>query len=317
VLDDGVLSSLTPGRFLRVFRAKALGAKHLDELTRDGDLDAFVLFSSVTGTLGNPGQANYAAANAFLDGLAGWRRAAGLPAISIAWGPWADGGMADTEAVGRGLRRSGMAALAPRAGIDALERALGRDDPSVIIADIDWNRLLSAVDAARPNRLFDSLPEASRGERGNRGDAASQQVPDAEELRGRVSGLPEADAERALLDLVRGQAAVVLGHGSAKDIEVRRSFMDIGFDSLTSIELRNRLGTATGLSLPATVVFDHPTPVGLAAFLKWELVGGMAPPGEPGPAEPAVYSDHDAADVLAATTLDDMLGIVETELRRS
>jgi acyl transferase domain-containing protein/NADPH:quinone reductase-like Zn-dependent oxidoreductase/acyl carrier protein len=282
VLDDGVFSSLTPERFRHVFRAKALGAQHLDELTRDRDLDAFVLFSSVTATLGNPGQANYAAANGFLDGLAGQRRAGGMAATSIAWGPWADGGMAATEVTGRRLRRSGLTALAPERAIAALERALGRDDPCTVIADIDWDRLLPAVAAARPHRLFDSMPEARGGQRGNRGDAeTSEEIPDAGKFRSRLSGLPEADRDRALLDLVRGQAAVVLGHGSAREIEMRRSFMDIGFDSLTSVELRNRLGVATGLRLPATAVFDHPTPLALAAYLKSELTGGMAPPGEP------------------------------------
>jgi acyl transferase domain-containing protein len=360
VLDDGVFSALTAERFLRVFRAKALGAQHLDELTRDCDLDAFVLFSSVTATLGNPGQANYAAANGFLDGLAGQRRAGGRAAISIAWGPWADGGMAATEVTGRRLRRWGVTALGPEPAILALERALGRDGPCTVIADIDWHRLLPAVAAARPHRLFDSLPAARDGQRGNRDDAGtSEEIPDAGRLRSRLSELPEADAERALLDLVRRQAAVVLGHESAREVEVRRSFMDIGFDSLTSVELRNRLGVATGLRLPATAVFDHPTPLALAAYLKSELTGGMAPPGAPAlawidrleaelptvtrdpatreaaalrlralaarlaaddagsPDEPSGPSGHGEPDVSRAATLEDMLGIVEAELKRS
>jgi acyl transferase domain-containing protein len=375
VLDDGVFTALTPERFLRVFHAKALGAQHLDELTRDRELDAFVLFSSVTATLGNPGQANYAVANAFLDGLAGRRRAAGLPAISIAWGPWADGGMAATEATGRRLRRGGVTALDPRLAVVALERALSRDDPCPVVADIDWDRLLPAVAAARPCRLFDSLPEACGGYRGDRSGGTSEEIPAAEQLRARLPGLSEAERDRVLIDLVRGQAAMVLGHGSARDVEMRRSFMDIGFDSLTSVELRNRLGAATGLHLPATAVFDHPTPVALAGYLKLELTGGEPGPGEPGPGEPgpgepgpgepvlAVIDRLEAAlsagacdpgdceaaahrlrelaarlaarlsaqrdgsarldqgdeppDDIAAATLDDMLGIVEAELRRS
>jgi acyl transferase domain-containing protein len=367
VLDDGVFTSLTPERFLRVFHAKALGARHLDELTRDRELDVFVLFSSVTATLGNPGQANYAAANAFLDGLAGRRRAAGLPAISIAWGPWADGGMAATEATGRRLRRGGVTALDPRSAVVALERALSRDDPCPVVADLDWDRLLPAVTAARPYRLFDSLPEALGGHRGNRaGMGSNEEIPAAEQLRDRLPGLSEAERDRVLLDLVRGQAAIVLGHGSARDVEMRRSFMDIGFDSLTSVELRNRLGAATGLHLPATAVFDHPTPVALAECLKLELTGGMAVPGQPVPGQPVpgepvlaaidrleaalsagacdpadceaaalrlrelaarLTADRDGSagldqhgdppDDFSTATLDDMLGIVEAELRRS
>jgi acyl carrier protein len=352
-----VFASLTPERFRRVFLAKALGARHLDELTRDRDLDAFVLFSSVTATVGNPGQANYAVANAFLDGLAERRRSAGLAATSIAWGPWADGGMAATEVTGRRLRRGGVMALAPETAILALERALGRDDPCAVIADIDWGRLLPAVAAARPSRLFDSLPEARPGQRGNRdGTATSEQIPDAERLRGRLRSLAEADRYRVLLDLVRGQAAVVLGHASAKEVEVRRPFMDLGFDSLTSVELRNRLGAATRLRLPATAVFDYPTPAALAIYLKSELVSDLDLPGEPVPSgepflagidrleaqvsagigDPAVReaaalrlrelaarlaagssARSGTDDVFGAETLDDMLGIVEAELRRS
>jgi acyl carrier protein len=341
VLDDGVFSSLTPERFRHVFLAKASGAQHLDELTRDRDLDAFVLFSSVSATMGNPGQANYAAANAFLDGLAGQRRAAGLAATSIAWGPWADGGMAaavgclsgqESTAVGRlsgqestagrRLRRGGVTALAPGSAVVALERALGgqalgRGDPCMVIADIDWDRFLPAVAAARPHRLFDSLPEASRGQRGNRGAETSARMPDAEKLRGRLPGLSEADRDRTLLDLVRGQAAMVLGHASAKEVEVKRSFMDVGFDSLTSIELRNGLAAATGLRMPPTVVFDHPTPAALAAYLKSELTGTTPPPGEPVTGRPEAGLPAQTHDDLArAETLEDMLGIIEAELQR-
>jgi acyl transferase domain-containing protein len=300
VLDDGVFPSLTPERFQAVFRAKVLGAQHLDELTRDQDLDAFVLFSSVSALLGNPGQANYAAANAFLDGLAARRRASGLAATSIAWGPWAEGGMATAEVTGRRLRRGGVTALPPELAVVALERALGRGDPEVVIADIDWDRLLPAIDVARPHRLFDSLPEARPGRRGANGEAAAgEEIPDAEKLRGQLSGLPEADADRALVDLVRGQAAVILGYGSAREVEMRRSFMDIGFDSLTSVELKNRLSLATGLHLPSTAVFDHPTPVALAAYLKSELAIGAAPPGE------AILAGIDRLEAELATVTSD------------
>jgi acyl transferase domain-containing protein len=333
VLDDGVFSALTAERFLGVFLAKALGAQHLDELTRDLDLNAFVLFSSVTATMGNSGQANYAAANAFLDGIALRRRADGRAATSVGWGPWADGGMAATEVTARRLRRGGVHPLAPEPATAALERALGRGEACVVIADIDWQRLLPAMAAARPSRLFDCLPEARPGQSGNRGSAtASEAALDAGRLRRLLPALPAADRDRVLLDLVRGQIALVLGHSSAKEVETKRAFLDLGFDSLTSVELRNRLGLATGLRLQATAVFDHPTPVALAAYLTSELVTVVAAPTEPGPTEPGPTEpgraeppvppesrprEYDTADVLAAATLEDMLGIVETELECS
>jgi len=309
VLDDGVFAALTPERFCHVFQAKALGAQHLDELTRGLDLDAFVLFSSMTAMMGNPGQANYAAANAFLDGLAERRRAGGLAATSIAWGPWAAGGMAATELIARRLRRGGVTALAPEPAIAALERALGRGDPGVMIADIDWDRLLPAVAAGRPNRLFEDLAEARRGQRGDRGDAAeSAEQPEAGRLRGLLPGLSAADTDRVLLDLVRGRAAAVLGHRSGREVEAKRPFRDLGFDSLTSVELSNLLGVATGLRIPATAIFDHPTPVALAAYLRSELVL---------PEEPVLASIdrlEEEPDGFRGATLDDMLDIVETEL---
>ena len=335
VLDDGVFDALGPERFDRVSRAKVLGARHLDELTEGLDLAAFVLFSSVTATLGSAGQANYAVANAYLDGLAEQRAARGLAATSIAWGPWAGGGMAtSSEAAGRHWGRNGMSAMAPDSAILALGHALDRGDTCVTIADIDWERLHAAHPATRPGALFERLPGFRRTVR-PAGEPAGK-------LRDRLRGLSAEDGDRAVLDLVRGQAAVALGHDSAVAVEPGRAFRDLGFDSLTVVELRNLLGAATGLRLPATVIFDHPTPAVLAAHLRAELT-----PGED-PQETTILADLDELEVRLATvdggqgaiaqrlllmaqrlappdlptqtddldaaTLEDMLGIVEDEL---
>ncbi|MFC3582668.1 type I polyketide synthase, partial [Streptantibioticus rubrisoli] len=264
VLDSGVLEALTPERLDAVLRPKIRGALNLDELTED--LDAFVLFSSFASTLGAAGQGNYAAANAALEALAQRRRAAGLSATAIAWGPWADGGMADDAAVGARLRRGGLPVMAPAMAIAALQQALDHDETLLAVADVDWTRFAPGFTAARPNPLIGDLPEVraladARIETGT-GDSV---------LRARLSGMSEAERRRAVLELVRGHVAAVLGHGPDELVAADRAFRELGFDSLTAVDLRNRLAAATGLKLPTTLVFDYPTPSALTDFLLAEV----------------------------------------------
>ncbi|MER6127388.1 type I polyketide synthase, partial [Streptomyces sp. NPDC001795] len=293
VLDDGVIDALTPERFATVLRTKALGALHLDELTRDRDLDAFVLFSSVSGILGTSGQGNYAAANAFLDALADRRRAAGLPATSIGWGPWADGGMADEEVVAWRMHRGGVLPLQPALGVLALRRAIGAPRPAVMVADIHWGEFAPPFTMTRPSPLIESLPEARAAVEG--AGAASERFGrgDGSGLRGQLTGLTPAEQERVLLEVVRLCAAGVLGYSGASAVPAERAFRDLGVDSLTAVELRGTLAMATGVALAATVVFDYPTPVSLARYLREQLLGDVseAVPAVVGPVSAGVVDD--------------------------
>jgi acyl transferase domain-containing protein/NADPH:quinone reductase-like Zn-dependent oxidoreductase/thioesterase domain-containing protein/short-subunit dehydrogenase/acyl carrier protein len=271
VLDDGVTGSLTPARVEAVMRPKADAAWHLHELTREADLDAFIMFSSAAAAFGSPGQGNYAAANAFLDGLAAARRAAGLPGVSLNWGLWAPGS-AMTGHLGAGDRqrmaRGGVAALGEEEGLALLDAALDRDEALLVPArlDVAAARARAAAGQQVP-ALWRALAGAPARTRAQAGTGT------AETLAARLAALAPADRDRALLDLVRGHAAAVLGHASPEAVEPGRAFRDLGFDSLTAVELRNRIAAATGLRLPATLVFDYPAPAALAAYLGTELLG--------------------------------------------
>ncbi|MFJ2774488.1 SDR family NAD(P)-dependent oxidoreductase, partial [Streptomyces sp. NPDC087300] len=264
VLDDGVIESMTPERIDTVFRPKAEAASHLHELTQDMDLSAFVLFSSAAGTFGNAGQANYAAANAYLDALAQHRRATGLPATSLAWGLWADAsGMTDELAeTDRGrLARAGVTALSADEGLRLFDAALTLPSAVAVPMRLDLAPLRARPETVPP--LLRALvrtarPEAAKAEGG---------------LAARISALPVEERLPALLDVVRTCVAAVLGHASAAAVEAERAFDELGFDSLTAVELRNRLDAATGLRLPATLVFDYPTPLALAKHLRATLLG--------------------------------------------
>ncbi|MEO6081740.1 MAG: beta-ketoacyl reductase, partial [Umezawaea sp.] len=264
----GVVESLTPERIGTVLGPKVDAAWYLHELTEHLDLAAFVLFSSAAGILGGPGQANYAAANAFLDALAEHRRARGLPAVSLAWGLWSKrSGMtghlddADLDRMARGGIRSMLSGVA----LALFDRALDRDEPVLLPLDVDLD-VVRGTDVMPP--LFRGLVRPRR----RRAARASVQT-GAVSLVERLSGLPRDERARAVLDLVRTNAAVVLGHSSAHVVEATRAFKDLGFDSLTGVELRNRLNTATGLRLPATLVFNHPTPAALADRISTDLFG--------------------------------------------
>ena len=295
VVDDGVIASLTPGRVQAVMGPKAGAAWHLHELTLGCDLRDFVLFSSVAAAFGGAGQGSYVAANAFLDGLAVARRGAGLPGTSLGWGLWEHrAGIGRNLDEGRLTRigRSGVAELSAAEGLALLDEALGRDEAVLVPARLDvagWR--VRAVRGETVPALWRGLvPSAVRG-RPAAGDTAGT-AGAAAALRGRLSGLPAAERDRVLVGLVRGHAAAVLGHASAEAVEPGRAFSEVGFDSLTAVELRNRLDAATGLRLPATLVFDFPTPVALAARLHAELAGDR---DRDRPAEAAAVTTADLA----------------------
>ncbi|MER7753355.1 SDR family NAD(P)-dependent oxidoreductase [Kitasatospora sp. NPDC097643] len=297
VLDDGILDSLTPERLDHVLRPKAHGAWHLHELTQHHNLTAFVLFSSAAGVLGAAGQSAYAAANGYLDGLAQHRTAAGLPATSLAWGLWdqSDGGMAGgLTAAERGrITRAGFGAIAPAAGLALFDAALGRPEPLLVPArfdlpllqprsgDPDFPAVLRALVRPAGTRPAAGPVRTAAGSPGSPGSAGSPGSPGS--LVDRLLPLDAAGRESLLLDLVLTQAATVLGHSSPQAVAPDRPFTESGLDSLAAVEIRGRLDAATGVRLPATTVFDHPTPAGLAAHLRDLLV-----PAAPSPAEAAL-----------------------------
>ncbi|MFI9154902.1 SDR family NAD(P)-dependent oxidoreductase [Streptomyces sp. NPDC053367] len=300
VLDDGVLDGLTPRRADGVLRPKLDAALNLDELTRDRDLSAFVLFSSFAGTLGGPGQGSYAAANAFLDALAEHRRAQGLPATSVAWGAWSGGGLVD-DAVQARLRETGMPAMAPDLAIAALQQALDAGDAYVAVADIEWDRLTAASPGLRSAAVLDDLPEARQTPDQQAAAAgAGRDTGAAGALADRLTALPAEEARALLADLVAGEVAAALGYAGPADVEAGRAFRELGFDSLTAVDLRNRLNSATGLRLPVTLVFDYPTVTALSDYLLGELVGDLPVPAAPaGPAPAAAGADSDPIAIVA------------------
>ncbi|WP_344599090.1 SDR family NAD(P)-dependent oxidoreductase, partial [Streptomyces violaceusniger] len=283
LLDDATVESLTTEQLHRVLRVKVDGAMHLHELTRDMELSAFVLFSSLSGTVGTPGQGNYAPGNAFLDALAEHRKAQGLVATSVAWGLWAGGGMGLGEA-GEVARRHGVPALSPELAVVALCTAVEQGDAVVTVADIEWERHYAAFTATRPSPLLADLPEVRRLIEAGAAAVVEETDLDRSGLGKRLAGLEGAEQRRLLLDLVRRNVAVVLGHTDSEAVPPHRVFQELGFDSVTAVEFRNRLGAATGLRLPATAVFDYPTPLALAEYARSELLGTA---GKPLRAEPS------------------------------
>ncbi|MFE7778340.1 SDR family NAD(P)-dependent oxidoreductase, partial [Streptomyces sp. NPDC057445] len=266
VLDDGVVDALTPERLDTVLRAKADAAWHLHELTLDRPLAAFVLFSSSSGVLGAPGQGNYAAANVFLDALAAHRRGMGRPGVSLAWGLWASGGMGESldGAELRRLGRNGFPALPVDQGLALFDAALAADEPLRVLVRLDLP-VLRAVAASTPLApMLHALVSSGRRTAG---------APTAKSLHARLTDLAPGARGSVLLEMVRTEVAKVLGHPSAASVAADQAFKDLGFDSLTAVELRNRLNTTTGLRLPATLVFDHPTAVAVAEHLDITLSG--------------------------------------------
>ncbi|MCU1682672.1 MAG: short-chain dehydrogenase, partial [Amycolatopsis sp.] len=287
VLDDGVIGSLTPERLDTVLRPKVDAAWNLHELLPN--LKVFAVFSSAAGTFGNAGQGNYAAGNAFLDALMQHRRRLGLRGVSLAWGAWDQTGMLSEPDMAR-MARSGMPPLSAEHGLALFDAAIGADEPVVLPLRLDLPMLGGRGE----------VPPLLQGlvKRRARRMVAGPEVADG--LIQHLSTLSEAERTEALLDLVRSQVAVVLGHAGAETVEPDRAFKELGFDSLTAVELRNRLGVATGQRLPATLVFDYPTPTELADFLRGRLVLGE-PTGEG-----SLLAELDKLEqVLGAVTVDE------------
>ncbi|MFI0374029.1 type I polyketide synthase [Actinomadura sp. 1N219] len=305
VLDDGVIGSLTPARMDAALLPKAGAAWHLHELTRDLDLSAFVLFSSASGVLMGAGQGNYAAANAFLDALAAHRRALGLPATSLAWGLWAErsgmgGRLGDADL--RRARDAGMPALSPDEGLAMLDAALAAGTPALVPVRLDPAALRAGHDEL-PAMLRDVVRPPARRAAPRPANAPGPSLAE------RLAGLEPDERERAVLDVVRAEVAAVR-HDDPAAIEPGARFGDLGLDSLAAVELRNRLGAAAGVRLPATLVFDHPTPALLARFLLAELLPEPETPQAPG-ADPDTDTDDaqagDAIEAIRDMGVDDLL----------
>ncbi|MFS8204676.1 type I polyketide synthase [Streptomyces sp. CWNU-52B] len=303
-LDDTVIEAMQPEQLERVLRPKVDAALNLHQLTRGLDLSMFVLFSSVAGVFGLPGQANYAAANVFMDALAQYRVARGLPTVSLAWGLWAKasgmtGQLSDTD-LSR-MSRAGLAPMSSEEGLALFDAALASGETLLVPARVDP----AAVRAQGP------VPALLRGvvrDRVRRAEAAAVDRAGAASLGDSLSAMTDEERAEALLGLVREHTATVLAHGTPGTVTPDRSFKELGFDSLTAVELRNRLGAATGLRLRATLVFDYPTPSALAGHL-----GAALGPAEPSaPAAPSTPAPP--VRQLDGLALDELFDLIDGEL---
>jgi thioesterase domain-containing protein/acyl carrier protein len=305
VIDDGTLRSLTDEQLHRVLRPKVDGAIHLHELTRGLDLSIFVLFSSLSGVLGSPAQANYAAANTFLDALSSKRRALGLSALSLAWGPWAEAGLFArlSEADRDRMRRQGVPPLPPQDGLALFDIALGRPEAFLVATRFDAARVSERTDTVPP--LLRELVRAPAGP--PRPIAAGAGSLSA--FKQRLVTMSEADRGRHLLDLVRAEVSTALGLPTPDAIEPNRSFQELGLDSLMTLELKSRLGAATGLRLPDALLFDQPTVAKTATWLFDQLGSEPSlpegPPAEsraqdPAPGAPDAFAGAEREKVLVS-----------------
>jgi polyketide synthase 7 len=284
-LDEAPLDRLTPQRLGETLRSSAREVRLLHEAVAGAELDAFVVFSSVAAVLGGVGQGAYAPANAHLDAVAAGRRARGLPATSIAWGPWADGDAPDGVRQER-LGRHGVVLLAPDRALAALAEALDHDEPAVVVADVDWPRFTPAYTSVRSGRLLAELPEATAAPR----PEAEREPAGTTGLRQRLAAAPPEQRRGILVEVVRAEAAAVLGYADPAALPTDRGLLELGFDSLTSVELRVRLDAATGLRLGTSAVLDNPDVTELAGRLHEELAGAVPDsPATPGGSLTALF----------------------------
>ncbi|MCX4547575.1 type I polyketide synthase [Streptomyces sp. NBC_01500] len=264
------VDDLTSGELASVLGPKVAGARHLTAHAAGLELDTFVLFSSGAGTWGNAGRIGYGAANAYLDAFAAEHRAAGLPMVSLAWGAWGGGGMVDEDTATQ-LRRLGNRQMDPELAVGVLADAVGRRDGNLVVADIGWKAFAPTYHAARSRPLILGVAEARQALA--EADTVGTADVGEPELVGELAALADGERQRLLLDRVRREAAVALGHGSAAEMHIDRPLRELGFDSLTVVALRNRLSAVTGLKLPTTLVFDHPTFPALVRYLVTRLFG--------------------------------------------
>ena len=286
VLDDAVIASLTPQRLDAVLRAKVDAAWNLHELTRDLGLSVFAVFSSLAGTVGSAGQGSYAAANAFLDGLAGYRRAAGLAAVSLAWGWWEQPSAMTGHLGERDMARmqaGGVVAMTPEQAVQLFDAALLGDRAAVVAARLNRAALGRRQDQGGLPPLLSGLTGPPRR---RLSDAAAAQSRSG--LAHQLAGLDPDRQHRLLVELVCTHITTVLGLPETDRIDPDRAFQDLGFDSLTALELRNRLKTATGLALSPTLIFDYPTPTTVAGHLRERVRGEVAVAPERVPARVGV-----------------------------
>ncbi|MFF8452861.1 beta-ketoacyl synthase N-terminal-like domain-containing protein, partial [Streptomyces leeuwenhoekii] len=298
------VAATDPSTFASVLAAKAAGAAHLHELLLDLDtVEQFILFSSGSGAWGSGNQCAYAAANAYLDALAAHRQTRGLPGMSLAWGPWDGDGMSAGEDAQRYLRERGVLPMDPRLAVAAFDEALrARPNSNLVVADIDWERFVPTFTARGHNPLIEDIPEVRRLAVEAEAAQTTTAATDAPALRERLSGLAATQQKQHLLRLVRSHMGEVLGREDVDTLDERHTFRDLGFDSLTSARFSQRLAKDTGLHLPATLVFDHPTPAECVAHLRDQLLGeadDMAPRKQ----------DHIGEDRRVATA-DDPIAIV-------
>ncbi|MFT2020347.1 SDR family NAD(P)-dependent oxidoreductase, partial [Streptomyces sp. 796.1] len=306
VLDDAVVTAQTQEGLARVWAAKATAAAHLHAATAASRVAMFVLFSSSAATLGSPGQANYAAANAFCDALAAHRRGLGLPAVSIAWGLWASasgmtGNLADADLAR--MARSGIAAMPSPYALSLLDAALHHGAPGLVAADINPRALATQPADTLPAALRALVAASTGATRGRRTATAGGGQP--VDWAGRLAGLPTEEQLRTLVTLVRGNVATVLGHADAEAVDADANFKDLGFDSLTAVELRNRLAAATGLRLPAALVFDYPEPTVLAEFLLQRIAPAGGPVSGPDAVDPVLNDLARLENALIKLDLED------------
>lgn len=312
VLDDGVIASLSPERIANVFWAKVDAAQALHEATAGLGLAAFVSFASIVGVMGNAGQGSYAAANAYLDALAHHRKAHGQPALSLAWGPWGGEGMAArlSDADRTRMRKRGLIPLAPEEGLDLLDEALGRPEPTLVPVHLDTNAVASSGDGppAMLRGMVRSVPRPRAATAMPSRGKESQGVT----LEQRINALPEMDRERAVLDLVRTEIVSVLDLGRPESLGPDRALKDLGLDSLVAVELRNRLQSVTSLRLPSTLLFDYPTAGALATMIRREL--GVEVPLERENTTPSEAVVSAEIDEFAALSDEELFQMIDSEI---